>query len=255
MNEVPGEYHLMTVGAAAADCPPVVNISFSDRPALDQPLPWFAATKMAMPTVCSTPVWYIAPNESSSIHPYTLDDQPVLSTLIQRVKSLEVALLMLTPGAGGIFPLLGWTDGPWKDLPFECREWLRPPWTFWAFFVAGSRPMPLGWLDIPFGTVPAGARGALLSTLGGSLCAYAEAGQTSSTPPPVSRDESDRLGTPLPTASGANNGESLSSAARLWVTIGIGVGSLLVVALVVAAGVTVVRRRLAATAAAPDSSD
>jgi len=59
INDVPAEYHLMTVGATAARCPRVVNISYSDRLVPDQPPPWSAATKMAMPVVgkdCSTRV-------------------------------------------------------------------------------------------------------------------------------------------------------------------------------------------------------
>ena len=39
VNEVPAEYHLMAVSAAALTCPKVVDISYSAEPIIDQPLP------------------------------------------------------------------------------------------------------------------------------------------------------------------------------------------------------------------------
>jgi len=246
----------MTVGATAAGCPRVVNISYSDRPAPDQPPPWNAATKMAMPVVgkdCSTRVWYVAPGALGS--PYKLESKPPLNTRITMSKSLQDVMRIMFRASAGFFPLLGWTDGPSEGLPAECREWLLPTWTFWAFFTAGLNPMPLQLLSISYGTLPAGAKGALLSTRTGNLCAYAEAGAASSTPPPVSRGEAERMWTPLPTAAGTGNEGSLSWPVRRRVTLGIGIGSSLVAALAVAAGVAVVRRRLAAAVAARNTSD
>ena len=127
-------------------------------------------------------------------------------------------------------------------------EWRKPPWTFWAFFIAGSEPIPLRIPKVSHGTLPAGARGALLSTRTGNLCAYVGVGGTSSTSPPFTRGDAERLTTTPPKEG------SLSSVA--WrVTTGIGIGSSLVAALAVAAGVAVVRRRLAAPAEARETSD
>jgi len=257
INEVPAEYHLMTVGATAAGCPQVVSISYSGRAVPDPPLPWSASTKMAMTVVgkdCLTRVWYIDPSGESN-YPYELNSKPELNAHITKSRSLEKVLQIVVNGADGFFPLLGWTDGSSENLSAECRKWLEPPWTFWAFFRAGSKPMKLQRSRISYGTLPAGAKGALLSTRTGDICAYAEAGATSSTPPPASRGEAERQWTPLPTATGTNKEGSLSSAARRRVTIGIGIGSSLFAALAMAAGVAVVRRRLAATAAALDTSD
>jgi len=254
---MPAEYHLMTVGAAAVGCPRVVIISCSDPPALDQPLPWSAVTKMAMPVVgkdCSTRVWYVAPSGASE-SPYKLDSKPTLNALFMQSKSLEDVTQIMAGVGRGFLPLLGWTDGPSEGLTSQCRDWLTPGWTFWAFFMAGSKPMALQRLRTSYGTLPARAKGALLSTRTGNLCAYAEAGATSSTPPPVSRGEAERMWTPLPTAAGTGKEGSLSWPARRRVTLGIGIGSSLVAALAVAAGVAVVRRRLAAAAIARDISD
>jgi len=254
---VPAKYHLITVGATAAGCPRVVNISFSDRPAPDQPPPWNAATKMAMPVVgkdCLTRVWYLAPS-SALDSPYKLESKPDLNTRITASSSLQMVRQIMSFASFGFSPLLGWTDGPSEDLSSECREWLLPTWTFWAFFIAGSKPMALQRWRISYGTLPAGAKGALLSTRTGNLCAYAEAGAASSTPPPVSRGEAERMWTPLPTAAGTGNEASLSWPVRRRVTLGIGIGSSLIAALAVTAGVAVVRRRLAAAAAARDTLD
>jgi len=80
------------------------------------------------------------------------------------------------------------------------------------------------------------------------LCAYVGVGGTSSTSPPFTRGDAERLTTTPPKEG------SLSSVA--WrVTTGIGIGSSLVAALAVAAGVAVVRRRLAAPAEARETSD
>jgi len=257
INNVPAEYHLMTVGATAAGCPRVVNISYSDRPVPDQPPPWNAATKMVMPMVgkdCSTRVWYVGPSGASE-SPYKLDSKPTLSALMTQSKSLDDVRRIMVEAVRGFLPLLGWTDGPSEHLAPECSAWLTPGWTFWAFFTAGSAPMPLRRLSISYGTLPARAKGALLSTGTGNLCAYAEAGATLSTPPPVSRGEAERMWTPLPTAAGTGKEGSLSWPVRRRVTLGIGIGSSLVAALAVTAGVAVVRRRLAAAAAARDISD
>ena len=254
---MPAEYHLMTVGAAAVGCPRVVIISCSDPPALDQPLPWSAVTKMAMPVVgkdCSTRVWYVAPSGASE-SPYKLDSKPTLNALFMQSKSLEDVTQIMAGVGRGFLPLLGWTDGPSEHLSSECSAWLTPGWTFWAFFTAGSASMPLRHVRISYGTLPAGAKGALLSTGTGNVCAYAEAGATLSTPPPVSRGEAERMWTPLPTAAGTGKEGSLSWPVRRRVTLGIGIGSSLVAALAVTAGVAVVRRRLAATVAARDISD
>jgi len=204
--------------------------------------------------VCSTRVWYIDPSGESN-YPYMLESKPKLNTRITMSKSLHDVTHIMLAATDGFLPLLGWTDGPSEDLPAECREWLLPTWTFWAFFKAGSAPMPLQLLPTSYGTLPAGARGALLSTGTGNLCGYAEAGATSSTPPPVSRGEAERLWTPLPAASGTGEEGSLSWPVRRRVTLGIGIGSSLLAMLALAAGVAVVRRRLAAAAAARDTSD
>jgi len=247
--EVPAEYHLMPVGAASSACPKIVDISYFDQPIIDKPLPWGAATIMAMSTknVCSTRVWYVAPSSVSNI-PYKLDGKPQLSTRMYQLSSCRVVQQILKFRAGGFLPLLGWTDEMSEHLPAECRRWLKPRWTFWAFFIAGSDPIPLRLVKDYYGTVPAGARGALLSIRGEKLCGYVEAGANSSTPLPVSRGDAERLRT-LPPKEG-----SLQSTA--WrVATGIGVGSSLVAALAVAAGVAVVRRRLVAVAKERDTSD
>jgi len=59
--------------------------------------------------------------------------------------------------------------------------------------MAGSETKLLRWLNNSHGTLRAGAKGALLSTRIGNICAYSEAGATSSTPWPISRGEADRL--------------------------------------------------------------
>jgi len=256
VNEVPAEYHLMTGAAAASRCPQVVNISYSDYPAAAQPLPWGAATIMVMPVakkICSTRVWYVAPTSTTN-SPYKLNSKPDLSNRMSQSTSLELVLLMLGQGARGFLPLLGWTDGTSEDLPAECRAWLTPRSTFWAFFIAGLEPVPLLQGPDSYGTVPAGARGALLSIGTGRLCGYVEPGTTSSTPPPASGGEAERMWTPTPTAAGTDKDGSLSSAA--WrVTAGIGIGSSLVAVVAVAAGVAAVWRRLPAIAEARDTSD
>jgi len=107
-NEVPAEYHLMTVGAAAAGCPRVVDISFSDRPAPDQPLQWGTATKMAMPMgrrVFSTRMWYVAPSGALDSG-YRLGDKPELNTRKSPSRSFEIVWAMLTV-VDGFFPHLG----------------------------------------------------------------------------------------------------------------------------------------------------
>jgi len=248
--EVPAEYHLIAVGAASLACPKVVDISYSDQPSIDQPLPWGATTIMAMSStknVCSTRVWYVAPSSVPDI-PYKLNSKPELSNRMSQLWPFQVVKLILRKEAGGFLPLLGWTDKMSEHLPAECRRWLRPRWTFWAFFIAGSDPIPLRLVKVYYGTVPAGARGALLSTGSGDLCGYVEAGANSSTPSPVSRGDAERLRT-LPPKEGF-----LSSTA--WrVATGIGIGSSLVAALAVAAGVAVARRRLVAVAKERDTSD
>jgi len=256
VNEVPAEYHLLTDGPAASKCPGVVHIFFSDGATIDQPLPWGATTNMAMSVtskLCSTRVWYVAPSSETKF-PYKLYGKPELSSRMSESISFEIVRNIVGRENSGFLPLLGWTDGTSNDLSAECRRWLDPRWTFWAFFVAGSAPMPL-WSEIDsYGTLPARAKGALLSIGNGDICAYAEAGATSSKPPPVSGGEAERMWTPTPTAAGTDKDGSLSSAA--WrVTTGIGIGSSLVAALAVAAGVAVVRRRLAAATEARDTSD
>jgi len=250
VNEVPAEYHLMAVSAAALTCPKVVDISYSAEPSIDQPLPWRATTNMAMSSTkkaCLTRVWYIAPSSEQGI-PYKLNGKPQLSTHISKSASFEVVLQILTLEAHSFLPLVGWTDGKSEHLSTECREWLMPPWTFWAFFIAGSDPIPLRFVKDYYGTVPAGARGALLSTRDGKFCGYVEAGATSLTPPPVSRGDAEHQRTQPPKEG------SLSSAT--WrVATGIGIGSSLVAALAVAAGVAVLRRRLVAVAKERDTSD
>lgn len=74
----------MIVGAATAGCPRVMDISYSDGPAPDQPLPWGAARKMAMPLarrVRSTLVSYVAPSGALDSG-YKRDDKPKLTTSI-----------------------------------------------------------------------------------------------------------------------------------------------------------------------------
>jgi len=98
----------MTVGAAAAGCPRVVDISFSDRPAPDQPLQWGTATKMAMPMgrrVFSTRMWYVAPSGALDSG-YRLGDKPELNTRKSPSRSFEIVWAMLTV-VDGFFPHLG----------------------------------------------------------------------------------------------------------------------------------------------------
>jgi len=250
VNEVPAMYHLMTVGAAAWKCPRAVHISFSDRPSVDQPVPWGATTKMVMSVakkVCSTRVWYVAPSGPTHDQ-YKIDGQPELNGRISDSMPFNIVKGTMPIADIGFLPLLGWTDGTSEDLPEECRVWLWPRWTFWAFFVAGSESIPLLWQNRSYGTLPAGAKGALLSVGSGELCGYVEDSATSSTPPSVSRGDDERVRTPPPK-------EGSWSSAALRVTTGIGIGSSLVAALAVAAGVAVVRRRLAAVVEARDTSD
>jgi len=197
--------------------------------------------------VCLTDVWYVTPSSDPDI-PYKLNGKPDLSSRTSSSYVFEQVQEIMTQAAHNFLPLVRWTDWRSGHLSAECREWLEPPWTFWAFFIAGSDPIPLRLLENYYGTLPAGARGALLSTKHGKLCGYVEAGATSLTPPPISRGDAERQRTQPPKEG------SLSSAT--WrVATGIGIGSSLVAALAVAAGVAVVRRRLVAVAKERDTSD